>query len=198
MDVSVRMERQRSSSAPAGRPVGPLEFETVYREHADYVYNLCFRLSGAESEADDLLQETFMRVHRYLSGYAGGSLRGWLRRITVNLFLTRCKALKQRRHVSLDQSDDDDRQRRVDAALVDRSLDPGWVMEQVSLDDRIQSSLDALPYEFRTVLVLREVEDLTYDQIAAALGVPIGTVRSRLARARGMLREQLGECGPTW
>lgn len=191
------MERQRSFSASTPScETDQVVFETIYREHSDYVYDLAYRLSGSACEADDLLQETFMRVHRYLSGYAGGSQRAWLRRIVVNLFLTRCKTLSRQMHLSLDQSEEDGRQRRVDEALLDHSGDPAWRMEQVSLDDRIQSSLDAIPAEFRLALVLRELEDLTYDQIASVLGVPIGTVRSRLARARALLRAQLGECGP--
>lgn len=191
------MERPRPAgvSTSVRQMADTAEFEAIYREYADYVYNLAFRLSGSAGEADDLLQETFLRVYRYLSGYAGGSLRAWLRRIVVNLFLTKCKAQSKHMHLSLDQSDEDGRQRRVDEALLDRSGDPAWRMEQVSLDDRVQSSLDALPSDFRIALMLRELDDLTYEQIAAVLGVPIGTVRSRLARARAMLREQLGECG---
>lgn len=178
-----------TASAPA-RPV--LDFEAVYREHADYVYNLALRLSGSPGEADDLLQETFLRVHRYLSGYAGGSVRGWLRRITVNLFLTNCKIQSARAHLSLEPSEDGSRSQRVEAALLDPTGDPGWHVEQGALDDRMQGCLDALPSEFRVALVLRELDDLTYDQIASVLGVPIGTVRSRIARARAMLREMLG------
>jgi RNA polymerase sigma-70 factor (ECF subfamily) len=189
------MERPRSAAAAESPPVEPLEFEAVYREHADYVYNLAYRLSGSPGDADDLLQETFIRVYRYLSGYAGGSLRGWLRRIVVNLFLTRVKQQSRQSHLSLDGAEEEGRLRRVEEALLDHSGDPGWRMEQVSLDDRVQSSLDAIPTEYRLALVLRELDDLSYDQIAAVLGVPIGTVRSRLARARAMLRQQLGEVG---
>lgn len=189
------MERKPPMTAFAeGEVESGLEFETVYRDHADYVYNLAFRLSGAPGDADDLLQETFIRVYRYLTGYAGGSVRGWLRRIVVNLFLTNCKIRSRQLHVSLDQTEDEGRMRRVDEALLDHSGDPGWRVEQVSLDDRVQASLDALPGEYRAALVLRELEDLRYDEIAAMLGVPIGTVRSRIARARAALREQLGEC----
>lgn len=190
------MERQGPSPPATEQSTAePLDFEAVYREHSDYVFNLAFRLSGSHGEADDLLQEAFIRVYRYLSGYAGGSLRAWLRRIVVNLFLTRVKAQSRQMHVSLEQSDEDGRQRRIDEALLDHTGDPGWHVEQVSLDDRVQSSLDSIPAEYRLALVLRELDDLSYDQIATVLGVPIGTVRSRLARARAMLREQLGECG---
>lgn len=188
-------DRQGWARAQLPNSATPLDFETVYRDHADYVYNLAFRLSGAEAEADDLMQETFMRVYRYLSGYAGGSLRAWLRRIVINLFLTKCKAQSRQNHLSIDQTDEEGRPRKMDDALLDSSGDPGFLVEQVSLDDRVQSSLDALPADFRLALVLREIEDLSYEQIATVLGVPIGTVRSRLARGRAMLREHLGECG---
>lgn len=179
-------------SPDTASPRPALEFDAVYRDHADYVYNLALRLSGSAAEADDLLQETFLRVYRYLSGYAGGSVRGWLRRIVVNLFLTNCKIQSGRMHLPLEPSADGSRSYRIEEALLDSSGDPGWHVEQGALDDRMQASLDSLPSEFKVALVLRELDDLTYDQIAALLGVPIGTVRSRIARARAMLREKLG------
>jgi RNA polymerase sigma-70 factor (ECF subfamily) len=178
---------------PKASPFTLQDFESIYQQHADFVYNLAFRLCGNAMEADDLLQETFIRVYRYLSGYAGGSLKGWLRRIVVNLFLTRCKSKKL--HLSLDADEDEGRTRRVDEALLDSSGDPAECLDQVSLDDRLQASLDAIPEEFRVALILRELDDLTYDQIASVLGVPIGTVRSRLSRARSLLRDQLGMQG---
>lgn len=188
------MEQERPD-LPAAAPVrGPvLEFEAIYREHSDYVYNLAFRLTGHPGEADDLLQDAFLRAFRYLDGYAGGSLRGWLRRIVVNLFMTRCRTRSRQTHVSLDAQDEKGRSRKVDEALRDASGDPAWCMEQGSLDGRLQMSLEAIPEEFRTALILREVDDLSYEQIASLMGVPIGTVRSRLARARAMLRDRLGE-----
>ena len=188
------MERDRSTPPPAGPRKGTAdlqEFEAIYREHSSFVFNLAYRLTGSRGEADDLLQETFLRVYRYLGGYAGGSFKGWLRRIAVNLFLTRCRNAQRDMHLSLDAGTDEYRPKRLDDALVDRSEDPGYRIEQVSLDDRLQGSLDAIPEEYRVALILREIDDLSYDQIAAVLGVPIGTVRSRLARARAMLRDQL-------
>lgn len=189
------MERDRSIP-PSGHPPGQSaedlrQFEAIYREHSGFVFNLAYRMTGKRGEADDLLQETFLRVYRYLGGYAGGSFKGWLRRIVVNLFLTRCRTAQRNLHLSLDMDADEGRPRRLDDALVDRSDDPGYKIEQGSLDDRLQGSLDAIPEEYRVALILREIDDLSYDQIAGVLGIPIGTVRSRLARARALLRDQL-------
>jgi len=159
-------------------------FEDLYREHGAYVRGLALRLTGHSSDADDLLQETFIRAWRHLDGFAGGSMRSWLRRILVNRFLTRVQA--QRPQVSFEE----------DAPVMrDVRDDPAERIEHASLDDRVQLALDGLPEEFRTALVLREIEDLTYDQIASLLSVPIGTVRSRLARARALMRVRLGGAG---
>ena len=190
------MERDRSNSSSASaesRRPDLHQFELIYKEHSNFVYNLAYRLTGSRGEADDLLQDTFLRVYRYLGGYAGGSFKGWLRRIVVNLFLTKCHSSQRNNQVSLDSEREDGRQRRLEEALLDRSGDPAFKMEQVSLDDRLQSSLDAIPEEYRVTLILRELDDLSYDQIAATLGVPLGTVRSRLARARSMLRAQMDQ-----
>lgn len=191
------MEQDQSGISglePAAAGAQDLRFEDVYRDYADYVYNLAFRLTGRASDADDLMQDSFLRVYRYLAGYAGGSLKAWLRRIVLNVFLTKCRSANQA-HVSLEVAEGEPHAHQVDLALTDISGDPAWCLEQVSLDDRLQLSLNAIPAEFRVTLVLRELEDLTYEQIAAQLGVPIGTVRSRLARARALLREQLGGAG---
>ena len=178
----------------AGEATHQLCFEAMYREHADYVHNLAYRLTGQPGEADDLLQDTFLRAYRYLDGFAGGSLKSWLRRITINLFINHTRTRGRETPVSLQESTDDvGLTHHVRQALVDDTADPGAQLDALTLDGRLQKALDALPPEYRSVLVLREIDDLSYDQIAQALAVPIGTVRSRLARARTMLRERLGE-----
>jgi RNA polymerase sigma-70 factor, ECF subfamily len=170
-------------------------FEALYHEHVDYVYNVAFRLTGQQAEADDLTQDTFLRAYRYLDGFAGSSPKSWLRRIAVNLFFNRCKSRGREVVTSLDVSDEEVNSRRVQRALVDEASNPSECLDQLSLDERLQRALDSLPADFRVVLVMREIDDLTYDQIASLVGVPIGTVRSRLARARTALRERLGRQG---
>jgi RNA polymerase sigma factor (sigma-70 family) len=172
------MERDPLSSPASAESRHPdaRQFELIYKEHSNFVYNLAYRLTGSPGEADDLLQDTFLRVYRYLGGYAGGSFKSWLRRIVVNLFFTKCRSSQRNNHLSLESEREDGGQRRLEEALLDRSGDPALKMEQVSLDDRLQISLDSIPEEYRVALILRELDDLSYDQIAATLGVPIGTV----------------------
>lgn len=184
------------SGAPVTGPhlhADPEEFEKIFRSHADFVYHLACRLTRSVGEADDLLQETFVRVYRFLPRFRGGSLKSWLYRIVVNLFLTRSQARSSWAQVSLEQDEEGRYQDGVEAAISDRTWDPAERLEQVSLDERLETALGKLPKEFRAALVLREIQDLTYEEIAQILDAPIGTVRSRLARARALLRAELGQ-----
>jgi RNA polymerase sigma-70 factor (ECF subfamily) len=155
-------------------------WEEVARDHGRFLYNVAYRLTGNDGDAQDLVQEALLRVRKGLERYQPGSLEGWLARIVTNVFLDEVRR----------------RRRRPAGALPD---DPDWVLPpapaadevQTGLSDEVQAALDSLPEEFRTAVVLCDVADRSYEEIAESLGVPVGTVRSRIHRGRRLLRRAL-------
>ena len=157
-------------------------WEEVAEHHGPFLYNLAYRLCGNHQDAQDLVQEVLLRVRRGLRNYRPGNFEGWLSRITTNTFLDRVRAQKRRPTVPL--PDDPDRvlagSADVDAELAARDL-----------PNHLQRLLLDLPPDYRAAVVLADVIGHSYDEIADILGVPIGTVRSRIHRGRGRLREAL-------
>lgn len=191
---------------PAGEPTGPPAdldlaaahrrgdpdaFAEVYRQHETTVYNLALRMSGDPDEAADLAQEVFLRVHRHLGKFRGGSaLKTWIFRVALNHCRSRL-GRRPRPAISLTGAEGEPA----------RELpDPGRGPEEQAMarDEgrRIEAALAALPLAFREAVVLRDVQGLTYEEIAEILGIRIGTVRSRIARGRDRLRNLLTEEGP--
>jgi RNA polymerase sigma factor (sigma-70 family) len=160
----------------------PPTWDEVVRDHADRVYRLAYRLTGNQHDAEDLTQETFVRVFRSLASYRPGTFEGWLHRITTNLFLDMVRRRARIRMEAL--PDDSDR-------IVGRGPEPEQVFSDTHLDPALQSALDQLPPEFRAAVVLCDVEGLSYEEIGATLGVKLGTVRSRIHRGRAALRAAL-------
>ena len=161
------------------------EFEDVYQEQADFVYGLSRRLSRGAADAEDLFQEVFLRVHRFLPKFQGGSVRGWLRRIVVNTNSSLKRGKKNQALTMLDESPG------WKESLPDPTAGPAEQVEQGAELRVLEHALAQLTEDFRTIIVLREVEALDYAEIAEVLNVPVGTVRSRLARARMALRKQM-------
>jgi RNA polymerase sigma-70 factor (ECF subfamily) len=166
----------------------PPTWDEVVREHADRVYRLAFRLSGNRADAEDLTQETFVRVFKSLADYQPGTFEGWLHRITTNLFLD---MVRRRQRVRFDALPDDAGDR-----LASRESGPEQAYDQRNLDPEIQRALDALPADFRVAVVLCDLEQLSYEEIAATLGIKVGTVRSRIHRGRALLRQALAHRAP--
>jgi RNA polymerase sigma-70 factor (ECF subfamily) len=157
-------------------------WEQVVVEHSARVYRLAYRLSGNIHDAEDLTQETFIRVFRSLATFRPGTFEGWLHRITTNLFLD---MVRRRQKIRFDALPEDTER------LPGRSPSPEPVYEDTTLDPQIQAALDALPPDFRVAVVLCDIEGLPYEEIAATLGIKQGTVRSRIHRGRTQLREAL-------
>ncbi|MFB9305182.1 RNA polymerase sigma factor SigE [Kibdelosporangium philippinense] len=164
------------------QPWTPPTWDQIVREHADRVYRLAYRLTGNSHDAEDLTQETFIRVFRSLASYKPGTFEGWLHRITTNLFLDMARRRSRLRMEGL--PDDTDR-------LAGDDPSPEQVWTDAHLDPDLQASLDELPPEFRAAVVLCDVEGLSYEEIGATLGVKLGTVRSRIHRGRQALRVAL-------
>src|SRR4051794_35192116 len=160
----------------------PPSWDQVVREHADRMYRLAYRLSGNPHDAEDLTQETFIRVFRSLGSYKPGTFEGWLHRITTNLFLD---MVRRRARLRMDGlPEDTDR-------LAGGALSPEQVYAATHLDPDLQQALDDLAPEFRAAVVLCDVEGLSYEEIGATLGVKLGTVRSRIHRGRQALKAAL-------
>jgi len=161
-------------------------------EHQRMVIQLAMNLLGDRDEALDLSQEVFLRVFRTIHRFRGqSSLRTWIYRIAVNQARNKHRFWRRRHRadqVSLDQ--------HIAAHGEFRSggnTTPDRLLAQKELASQLQNALDALPFDQRTAIVLREVDGLSYEEIAFSLGVAVGTVKSRLTRARQALRNQLRE-----
>ena len=165
----------------AGEGAMPTWAELV-EEHADSVYRLAFRLSGNQQDAEDLTQETFMRVFRNLKSYKPGTFEGWLHRITTNLFLDMARHRAKIRMEALPEDYE-----RVPGT----EMTPEQVYNVANLDPALQEALDELSPEFRVPVVLCAVVGMSYEAIGKTLGVKMGTVRSRIHRGRSQLRDSL-------
>ncbi|HYO03984.1 MAG TPA: RNA polymerase sigma factor SigE [Mycobacterium sp.] len=157
-------------------------WDELVRQHADRVYRLAYRLSGNQHDAEDLTQETFIRVFRSVQNYQPGTFEGWLHRITTNLFLD---MVRRRSRIRMEALPDD--YDRVPA----EDPNPEQIYHDARLGPDLQAALDSLPPEFRAAVVLCDIEGLSYEEIGATLGVKLGTVRSRIHRGRQALREYL-------
>jgi RNA polymerase sigma factor (sigma-70 family) len=185
-----------SDPVPPPVPVGfdaaavwtPPTWEEVVHEHSARVYRLAYRLTGNVHDAEDLTQEVFVRVFRSLSTYTPGTFEGWLHRITTNLFLDQ---VRRKKRIRFDALADDASER-----MPGREPDPSRAYDDAHLDDDVQRALDSLPPDFRAAVVLCDIEGLSYEEVAATLGIKLGTVRSRIHRGRSQLRAALAHRRP--
>lgn len=166
----------------------PPSWEEIVSTHSGRVYRLAYRLTGNQHDAEDLTQEVFVRVFRSLSTYTPGTFEGWLHRITTNLFLD---MVRRKQRIRFDALGDDAAER-----LPSREPSPQQVFHDTHFDADVQQALDTLAPEFRAAVVLCDIEGLSYEEIAATLGVKLGTVRSRIHRGRSHLRKALKHRSP--
>lgn len=167
-------------------------FEELTLPHLDAAYNLARWLTRNDHDAHDVVQEAYLRAFRFFDGFHGDNARSWLLAIVRNTCYT---WLQQNRGLHVNASLDD----LPDSAAADAPLVSGEPCEDgpeklmLRADDRtlVNRALEQLPEEFREVLVLKELEDLSYREIAAIAGIPLGTVMSRLSRARKLLHKHL-------
>lgn len=165
-----------------GNPTDLPSWDDIVRDHAGKVYGLAYHLTGNRYDAEDLTQETFIRVFRNLDKYQPGTFDGWLHRITTNLFLDNARRRARIRMEALPE----------DAESVPGSApDPAHIIANSELESDVKDALVQLPPEYRVAVVLCDMEGLSYEEIANVLGVKMGTVRSRIHRGRTALREAL-------
>lgn len=170
-------------SAPDLGEWTPPTWDEVVRTHSARVYRLAYRLSGNQHDAEDITQEVFIRVFRSLENYTPGTFEGWLHRITTNLFLDTARRKARIRFEGFSDSADD--------RIQGREPSPAQAYDDRHFDADVQQALDALPADFRAPVVLCDIEGLSYEEIAATLGIKLGTVRSRIHRGRAQLRDAL-------
>lgn len=166
------------------------EFEREAVPHMDLLYNYALRLTGNSDDADDLLQETYMKAYRFWDKYEKGTnIRAWLFRIMKNSYINR-----YRRETKTPDTVDYEEIQNYYNVIKAESVDPNDLQEKIFgglLDDDVTRALETIPEDFRTVVILCDIEGLTYEEIAEFVNCPIGTVRSRLHRGRKMLRAKL-------
>jgi RNA polymerase sigma-70 factor (ECF subfamily) len=188
----VRAERDDRELVLAAQQGERRALEELLARHVDRIHAICRRVIGTARDADDAAQEAMIRIVRGLDGFDGRSaFSTWSHRVATNTALDELRRRSRRPHLQLVRDDatdspadpvDDDAHRPIDA-IADRAA--------------IDEALAELPEDFRLAVVLRDVADLDYAEIATALGVPVGTVKSRIARGRALLVEALGNHRPT-
>ncbi|MES2151937.1 MAG: sigma-70 family RNA polymerase sigma factor [Pseudomonadota bacterium] len=161
------------------------QFEAAALPHLDAAYNLARWLTRNDQDAQDLVQMAFVRAFRFFDGFHGGDARAWLLTIVRNTYFS---ALRDRRREDGDVGFDE-------ALHSDTSLpnNPATLFETRDAGRVVHQALDRLPRVFREIVMLKEIEDLSYKEIAEVVGIPIGTVMSRLARGRKLLADYLHE-----
>ena len=166
-------------------------FNRLVLAYQDLVYNHAYRMIGEEESADDATQNTFISAYNHLKSFRGGSFKAWLLRIVTNACYDELRRRKRRPTVPLEPMDDAGEEVESARWMVDPGNQPEEEVEQAELQRAIQHCLDNLPGEFRSTVVLVDVQGLDYFEAAKAIGKPIGTIKSRLARARLRLRDCL-------
>jgi len=166
-------------------------FNRLVLAYQDMVYNHAFRMIGEEESADDATQNTFISAYNHLSSFRGGSFKAWLLRIVTNSCYDELRRRKRRPTVPLEPMDDAGEEVESAKWMVDPVDRPEDQVEQAELQRAIQHCLDNLPNEFRLAVVMVDVQGMDYFEAAQVIGKPIGTIKSRLARARLRLRDCL-------
>ncbi len=185
-------EQHRASVPPK---MGKPPFDEVIDRYYDKVLNLAFRLMGDREEAHDLAQEVFLHAYQAYDRFRGeAEVFTWLYRITVNLAKNRYKQLQREREhrweILPDELNEEDEETEP-FEWEDTKLSPERLWEQKELSEAIQKAIDELPEDQRVTLVLRDIEGLSYQEIARIQGCSVEAVKSRLFRARSTLRKKL-------
>ncbi len=166
-------------------------FNRLVLAYQDALYNTALRILGDEDQAADATQEAFISAFRHITSFRGGSFKAWLLRTVTNACYDELRRKQRRPTVPLEPATEDEDEMESPRWLADTSMSPEQKAEADELEHAIQHCLDALPTDFRTVVVLADIQGLDYSEIADSVRTPLGTIKSRLARARLRLRECL-------
>ncbi|MEW6402613.1 MAG: sigma-70 family RNA polymerase sigma factor [Chloroflexota bacterium] len=166
-------------------------FNTLVVNYQDIVFNTALRILGDDELAADASQEAFISAFRSISSFRGGSFKAWILRTVTNACYDELRRQKRRPTTQLEPETEDGEEMDSPRWLADPNMTPEQKAEADDLEHAIQHCLDALPAEFRAVVVMADIQGLDYTEVAVAAHVPLGTIKSRLARARLRLRECL-------
>ncbi len=166
-------------------------FNRLVLTYQELSYNIAFRYLSDPAAAEDATQTAFINAFRSLHSFRGGSFKAWLLRIVTNACYDELRRQKRRPTTSLEPCDDDQEEIETPQWIADDAPTPEEVVETSELDQAVQICLERLPDDFRMVAVMVDVHGFDYQEVSHATGAPIGTVKSRLARARMRLRDCL-------
>ena len=166
-------------------------FNTLVLTYQDNLFNTALRILGDEELAADATQEAFLSAFRSITSFRGGSFKAWLLRTVTNACYDELRRKKRRPTTPLEPESYDGDEMETPRWLADSKFTPEQQAEADELEHAIQHCLENLPLNFRTVVVMADIQGLDYSEVATAARVPIGTIKSRLARARLRLRECL-------
>jgi len=166
-------------------------FNTLILHYQDVVFNTALRILGDEDSAQDAAQEAFISAFKSITTFRGGSFKAWILRTVTNACYDELRRQKRRPTTPLEPETNDGEEIDSPKWLADPHMTPAEKAEADEIEHAIQHCLDALPVEFRSVVVLADIQGMDYTEVAAAARVPLGTIKSRLARARLRLRECL-------
>ncbi|MFT7156053.1 MAG: RNA polymerase sigma factor (sigma-70 family) [Parvicella sp.] len=169
-------------------------FDNEFMPHVDSMYNFGYRLTFDEDDAKDLVQDTYLKAFRFINSFQRGTnAKAWLFRILKNSFINEFRK-KSKQPSKVDYSEVEQYYNSDDAG---ENITTDLRIETVQhmIGDEISGALNAIPVDFRTVIILSDLEGFTYEEMSKILDIPIGTVRSRLHRARNMLKEKLAVYG---
>jgi len=173
-----------------------LNFDALVAKYEKKIFNVIYRMLGDYEEATDLTQETFISAYKHLDRFRGDSkVFTWLYQIARNLCINRVRQRERQRGMrieSLDQPRDNDDDDSMTREIADWSQSPHKVLENKELREKLLAAIDALTPDYKEVLMLREFESLSYNEIVERTGLTLENVKTRLSRARGMLRRKLG------
>ncbi len=175
-------------------------FNRLVLEHQDYAYNVAYRVMGEHAAAEDAVQDAMIKAYKNLKRFRGGSFKSWLLRIVTNTCYDELRRRKRRPTTPLEPATDDEDLVENPKWLADPSETPEDHAMRSELSLAIQNCLDSLSDDFRIVVVLVDIQGMDYTEAADTAGTPLGTIKSRLARARQSLRDCLqgfGELLPT-
>lgn len=164
-------------------------FNQIILHYQSLAYNVAYRVVSDPDLASDATQDAFVKAYRRINQYRGGSFKAWLLRIVTNTCYDALRARKRRPTTSLDQDDEDDPD--YNPWLIDAGERPDAYVLRQELAELLRDAIGQLPDDQRTTLVLADIEGLDYQEIAEAMGTALGTVKSRLSRARAKMRDML-------
>ncbi|HAV77928.1 MAG TPA: RNA polymerase subunit sigma-24 [Anaerolineae bacterium] len=166
-------------------------FNTLILHYQDSVFNAALRIMGDSDLAADASQEAFISAFKSIGSFRGGSFKGWLMRIVTNACYDELRRRKRRPTTPLEPETEDGEEMDSPRWLADPNMTPAQQSEADELEHAIQHCINNLPLEFKTVVVMTDLQGMDYAEVASAVRVPLGTIKSRLARARLRLRECL-------